>query len=529
MAWPSTTRSVSLQTAVVFGLLMLLAAAFRLPQLPVRPMHSDEAINADRLGVLLEHGEYKYSAADYHGPTLTYLSWPVARAMGITRYADLSETTLRLIPALAGILLVALHIFLVRYIGLISAAMAALLTAISPAMVYYSRYYIHEMLLVVFTFAALLAVFRFWERRRMAWAATAGVCIGLMFATKETAILPVVCGAGAAATVAAMRVPRGQRLANFVSLSKYLAVMLAATIFTAALLVSSFFTNPRGLVDFVFAFHGYFLRGLGAGTPHVYPWTHYLHLMNFYRADGGPLFTEAITSILALMGLVAAVRAGARDRNSSPHASFLAVYTVAMIAAYSVLPYKVPWNFLGPMHAMILLGGIGVAALARACKNRTQRTVLAALLLAGAAHLGWQAWRDSVPLASDPANPWVYAHTGKDVFTIVQKVELLASSYPGGRSTLPIAIVSRENLWPLPWYLRRYPRVQWWNGVSKTAPTAPVYLITPDMEPALTRRLYDLPPAGQRDLYQNLFDQPVELRPGVELRGFASMSVWEGL
>lgn len=529
MASPSTTRSVSLQTAVIFSSLMLLAALFRLPQLPARPMHSDEAINADRLGVLLEHGEYKYSAIDYHGPTLTYLSWPVAKALGITRYVDLSETTLRLIPALAGILLVALHIFLVRNIGLISSAMAALLTAISPAMVYYSRYYIHEMLLVVFSFAALLAVIRFWERRRTAWGATVGVCIGLMFATKETAIIPVTCVALAAAAVAGMRIQRGQRLSNLRSLSKYLAVMLAATIFTIVLLVSSFFTNPRGMVDFILAFHGYFLRGLGVGTSHVYPWTYYLHLMNYYRADGGRLFTEAVTTILALIGLIAVVRSGAKGRNSSPHQSFLAVYTLTMIAAYSVLPYKVPWNFLGPMHAMILLGGIGVATLANACKNRAQRIVVAALLLAGAAHLGWQAWRDSIPLASDPANPWVYAHTSKDVFTILQKVELLASSYPGGRSKLPIAIVSRENLWPLPWYLRRYPQVQWWNGVSVTAPSAPVYLITPDMEPALTRRLYHVPPPGQRDLYQNLFDRPVELRPGVELHGFASMSVWEGL
>jgi len=49
------------------------------------------------------------------------------------------------------------------------------------------------------------------------------------------------------------------------------------------------------------------------------------------------------------------------------------------------------------------------------------------------------------------------------------------------------------------------------------------------MEPALTRRLYEVPPPGQRDLYMNLFDQPVELRPGVELRGYAQLSVWEDL
>jgi hypothetical protein len=46
------------------------------------------------------------------------------------------------------------------------------------------------------------------------------------------------------------------------------------------------------------------------------------------------------------------------------------------------------------------------------------------------------------------------------------------------------------------------------------------------MEPALVRKLYDVPPPGERELYVSLFDQPVELRPQVELRGYARMSLW---
>jgi len=194
-----------MRTCIVFGCLMLLAAALRLPQLPARPMHSDEAINADKLGVLLDRGEYRYSPADYHGPTLIYATWALARAEGIMHYVDLSETTLRLIPALAGILLVGMHIFVVRYIGLIGAAASALLTAVAPAMVYYSRDYIHEMLLVVFTFGCLIASLRYCEQRRAAWAVAAGACAGLMFATKETAIIPLACMAIAAAIAAAIR------------------------------------------------------------------------------------------------------------------------------------------------------------------------------------------------------------------------------------------------------------------------------------------------------------------------------------
>jgi hypothetical protein len=120
----------------------------------------------------------------------------------------------------------------------------------------------------------------------------------------------------------------------------------------------------------------------------------------------------------------------------------------------------------------------------------------------------------------------VYAHTGTDVFTIAGRLTALARAHPDG-TALPVQIISRQNLWPLPWYLRGFSRVAWWNGVSERAANAPVILVTPDMEPALVRKLYDLPPPGERELYVSLFERPVALRPGVELRGYVAMTLWE--
>lgn len=525
----ATATRLSIRNCAVFGCLVLIAAALRLPQLSVRPMHSDEAINADKLGLLLERGEYRYSPADFHGPTLIYATWCLARVEGIAYYVDLNETTLRLIPALAGILLVGIHIFLVRYTGLAGAAAAALLTAVSPAMVYYSRDYIHETLLVLFTFGCLLASLHYWERRSAAWGVAAGIFAGLMFATKETAIIPLTCMTIAAGVAAAMRLPRNGQPPTLRSWLGYATLPVGAAFCTTALLVSSFFANPRGIADLILSYRGYLLRASGVGTAHVHPWNYYLRLMNYYRAEGGPLFTEALISILAIAGVAFAICGCAQGRRGCRFQLFLAVYCVAMTTAYSLLPYKVPWNVLGPLHSTILLGGTAVATLNTiACRNSV-KAVAAALLLLGCAHLGVQAWMLSFRSHSDPVNPWVYAQTGADVFIVVRKLELLSSTFPAGRAEIPVAIVSRENLWPLPWYLRHFKRVQWWSGVSDSAKAAPVYLITPDMEPALTRRLYELPPPGQRDLYVNLFDHPVELRPGVELRGYAQLSVWEGL
>src|SRR4029077_6645648 len=74
---------------------------------------------------------------------------------------------------------------------------AAVLTAISPAMVFYSRYYIHEMLLVFFTFLALAAGWRYTRTRKIAWALVAGGAVGLMQAAKETFILTLAAMAAA--------------------------------------------------------------------------------------------------------------------------------------------------------------------------------------------------------------------------------------------------------------------------------------------------------------------------------------------
>jgi hypothetical protein len=153
--------------------------------------------------------------------------------------------------------------------------------------------------------------------------------------------------------------------------------------------------------------------------------------------------------------------------------------------------------------------------------------VAAALLTGGTIHLGWQAYAACFPLASDPRNPYVYAHTGRDVFEIAGRVKELAGASPEGPAR--VQIMSGENLWPLPFYLRGMPGIEWWNGVPEGAEvaTAPIVVVTPDLEEALTRRLYDLPPPGERDLYVSLFPRPVFLRPGVELRGYGTSRLVE--
>ena len=511
--------------ALAFAFPVLLAFLLRFPLLEQRPMHCDEAVHAARFGVLLEQGKYEYSTVDYHGPTLYYATLLPAKLQGGARYTDISENTLRIVPAAAGLLLVAAHVFLIPYIGFPAAFCAALLAAISPAMVYYSRYFIHETVFVLLTFCALLSAFRYRRHRSSAWAMSTGLCLGLMYATKETVVIACACMLLATFLLVSVKKVRGETPLRILIPGRHLALAAGAGILTAVLFFSSFLSHPAGIVDSVLAYRSYIWRGTGHPSWHVHPWHYYLNLLLYFRTNGGPVWTEGVIVALAVVGGVAAFRKGATG--TDPDVSrFLALYTLLMVVVYSVIPYKTPWNLLGFLHGMILLAGMGAVLLLQSLRRRAARGAVVALLAAAAFHLGWEAWACSFRYDADPRNPWVYAHTGKDVFLVVRQLEGLARAHPS-HSAMPVQIISRENLWPLPWYLRQFPAVRWWNGVSDSAPSAPVILITPDMEPALVRRLYEVPPPGQREMYVSIFDRYVELRPQIELRGYAAKSLWD--
>jgi uncharacterized protein (TIGR03663 family) len=505
--------------AVTLAAILVLAGALRLPSLSLRPMHADEAIHADRAGTLLEGRGYAYDPRDYHGPTLVYLTLVPAALRGERSYAALDEATLRVVPAALGIALVAAHLGAAPFVGTGAALVGALLAALSPAMVYFSRYYIHEVPLVLFSLIALLGAARCLERPGWRPAAVVGAAAGLMVATKETAVLAL--ASMAVAFVAAGGRP--WRAAAPARRGRDLAVALLAAALVAVPLFSSFLTRPQGLLDAARAYAFYLERG-ATWSWHVHPWHYYLGLLALHPARGTPFWTEAAILVLAAVGAVAGWR-GSRGTGERA-VRFFVLYTAILLAVYSAIPYKTPWCVLGPLDGLIVLAGVGASALVGAAKGRVAKGAVVGLLAAAATHLAWQAWTASFRYPADPRNPWVYAHTSTDVFTIVSTVEALAAAHPQGRA-LGVQVIASTNVWPLPWYLRRFPHVAWWTGVSDEAGNAPVILATPDMEGALVHRMYDLPPPGERELYVPIFARTVELRPGVEIRGYATNSLWE--
>ena len=75
--------------------------------------------------------------------------------------------------------------------------------------------------------------------------------------------------------------------------------------------------------------------------------------------------------------------------------------------------------------------------------------------------------------------------------------------------------------------MRRFPNVGWWSEVDENAPAALVIIASPSVEPALIKKLYELPPPGEINLYVPLFENYMELRPKVELRGYVMKDLWD--
>ena len=176
-----------------------LAFALRVCALDLRPAHFDEGINGTFVDAMRTDGYYPYNPANYHGPLHFYAVFASQQLFGRSLWA------LRLVAALVGTATVAMIFAFRRFLPWRVVWVAAIAAAISPAMVYYSRYAIHETWLPFFTLLAVfggLGIARGGRRIGDLWALAFGMT-GMVL-TKETYIIHWVAAALAFGTARAL-------------------------------------------------------------------------------------------------------------------------------------------------------------------------------------------------------------------------------------------------------------------------------------------------------------------------------------
>ena len=509
----------------------IVALALRLPRLSQRPMHGDEAVHAIKFGELLEKGFYKYDPYEYHGPTLNYLTLIPAWLTSAENITEVNEFTLRIVPVFCGVLMVLFILFIADGLGSNSAVFAAILTAVSPAMIYFSRYYVQEVLLVCFTFGLIVSGYRYFQSRKIIWAILAGIFAGLMHASKETCIINFGSLILSLMIVHLILHRKNSFVNAFKSIkTSHLIACILAAIVVSVSFFSSFFKNPHGILDSILTYTTYFNRA-GNNSLHINPWYYYLRILLFYRYENGPIWTDAFIVILAAIAFIAALKKKGLPFGDVNLVRLLGFYTLIQIIVYSAIPYKTPWCMLGFIHGLILLAGVGAAILISKTSKFLPRLIVSLLLLAGTGHLIWQAYLSNFVYYADSYNPYVYAHPTTEIYTLVEKVEHYARVDPQGKNMYIEVICPGNDYWPLPWYLRSFTAVAYRDHVDMTEPSAPLIIASPSVEADLTKKIYDDSiPFEQRHLYMFLFeDNPyyIWLRPQIKLVGFVREDLWD--
>ena len=467
---------------------LIVAAAFwlRTTELDRRPMHADEANQAVKLGELLDTGRYTYDPHDHHGPTLYYLAVPLAWARGESSLAELSETTVRLSPAFAGTLAVLLVALIAMTPGAIPSVTlghfpglaAAAFLAVSPPAVYYSRYFIQETLLVAFTLGAFLCAVRWWQRGALGWALGAGLCLGLMLATKAIAFVLIV------AALVALAVTRPTRPAS-PHLKRDLSLALSAATVVVIVFFSSFFTHFAGVRD-AFAALGFGSQRATGDTGHEKPWWYYLQLFAWHR-EGGLVFHQLALTALATLGILLSFS----RRNPSRLLRGVTIYTIVLLVILSVAPYKTPWHVIHFVPGLVVLAAGVLAAI--------PQWWLAAALAAFTVTIQIKQTQLAAYLRpADARNPYAYVHSSPDV----TKVRALAETALASSPDALVRVIGPE-YWPLPWYLRGLDRVGYWSAPPE------------DCEAALLIVHQDVVDAVRARLAGNYRESILGLRPGV--------------
>ena len=184
-----------------YGGLLVIAAAMRLWDLGARAMHHDESLHALYSYNLANGDGYQHNPM-MHGPFQFESNAAIFLVLGDNDY------TARLGVALMGTLLVALPLLFRGRLGRPGALIVAAGLAVSPAMLYFSRFARNDIYMAVWSLGLVIAMWRYLDEGRNRYLYAGAALLALAFSTKETAfILVAILGSYLVLEIAARRWP----------------------------------------------------------------------------------------------------------------------------------------------------------------------------------------------------------------------------------------------------------------------------------------------------------------------------------
>ncbi|MGH9946301.1 MAG: glycosyltransferase family 39 protein [Pyrinomonadaceae bacterium] len=543
------------------------ASFLRFFALGIKPFHHDEGVNGHFLMGLFRDGVYKYDPANYHGPTLYYITLAFTKVFGLETFP------VRLSVAVWGVLIVVLALFLWRYIGRIGSIFAALFLALSPGMVYISRYFIHEMFFVFLGLALVIAVAFFIENRKPG-----------KFAIFWTALILLVCFFPSTLNLSSVLAGNNASIYWLVS-SIILAVEIGLVIFLVRALLGwnegrpIFLLLASACVSLIFATKETAFITLGTMLlacfcvwlwPRIYSSAKTLNgefhsseltLRNFSSSMGtgtdrillivaaaavfiyiGVLFFSSFFTYAEGVGKAFAAytiwtKTGSKDHVQngtwaylkwgmeieapifilsaiggliafflprSRFAMFVSLWAFGLFAAYTLIPYKTPWLAVSFLLPMCITAGFAINELLTR-KEQSVRAIGSILAVAACGVLAYQTYSLNFVHYDDEAMPYVYAHTKREFLDLMREVEHYADASGKGKEAT-VQVVSPD-YWPMVWYTRNYPKVYYHARIVPADNAEMIIAKTPDQDAEVMRKFsFEYQVVGKYGL-----------RPGVDL------------
>jgi len=487
----------------VLAVVAVLAFLARLYALDVRVAHQDEARVAHWILHYMAVDAWQYRPI-IHGPFLPHVNGVVFSLLGA------SDFTMRLVPAIFGAILPLVPLLYRTRLEDGEVVAAGVLLAISPVLLYYSRFMRNDLILATLALATVGFVVRAIDTRKRWYVYAAAITFAVALTTKENALLYPVTWAGSLALLLDARlvlsryrdqdwvaVLRGTIFATGRSLRPWLPHVVAAMGFGFAVVTAFYapkpefyrmFTRPALVPEVVrVATLGSWNEFLGMwGTTSMQEHSYVSFLGQYLElvAKGAPALL-----IAGVVGFVANRYAADRSR---PLVSFF-----SYCAGFSLLGYPIvtdimaAWATIHAIVPMAIPAGVAVAMLARRTRaavandRPTAARVGVAVLVVSTALVGGLAADYSYRTPQSPDNPMAqYAQPAGDMKPTLAKIERIAATNDGvdvvfygeefytpnetrGDAQLDIDDYADQNDtgggyagWfarlPLPWYLELY-------------------------------------------------------------------------
>jgi uncharacterized protein (TIGR03663 family) len=486
----------ALESDWMFWVILGVAVFLRFFLLAIKPPHFDEGINGWFVDQMVKNGFYQYDPTNYHGPLHFYILFLSQTLFGRNLWA------LRVPVVLASISSVWLALGYERVLPKRVARLAALAMAISPGFIFYGRYSIHEVWLLLFSMMFMFGILGLWQQGSVNYLWYTGVGIAGMILTKETYIIHIGCAIIALPLAYFSNVlapmensePSEQKW-------RWLDLLVISFVAVAAIIVfySGAFFHWSGVKGLYQTYHAWFQTGKN-GNGHEKPFYYWLILIARYE---WPVCAGLFLSALCLLFREMSLR-------------YLAITGVGVFIAYSIVNYKTPWCVISIVWPFLFVFGAWLLIIPA---NRLLLPAIVASILLFASlmsavtlnyfrcstftDLGWDSDKSAVRNLTNffAAEPYVYVQTYNDIYKLTVPVLDLARRNPMAYQMTGHII--RTSPYPLPWILGDFPNIGYYeHDNSPPALDGDFLLVQEDRVAEVESKLHD-----------SYYTQPLTIRP----------------